>query len=81
MCDFDGNRWDEYHGYDLNRDGVGDTPFHPVRLFAYVVEQHPAALLLLRAPLVAILDAAERVLPVLTPEALVDRRPLMRPPQ
>ncbi len=78
---FDGNWWDEYKGYDLNRDGIGDTSFHPVRLFAYVVEQHPAALLLLRSPLVAILDAAERVLPVLTPEALVDRRPLMRPPQ
>ena len=78
---FDGNWWDEYTGYDLNRDGVGDTAFHPVRLFALVVEQHPAALLLLRSPLVSILDAAERVLPVLTPEALVDRRPLMRPPQ
>jgi nitrous oxidase accessory protein len=78
---FDGNWWDEYNGYDLNRDGVGDTAFHPVRLFALVVEQHPAALLLLRSPLVSILDAAERVLPVLTPEALVDRRPLMRPPQ
>lgn len=74
---FDGNWWDAYRGYDLNRDGVGDTSFHPVRLFAYVVEQHPAALLLLRSPLVAILDAAERVLPVLTPEALVDHRPLM----
>jgi nitrous oxidase accessory protein len=78
---FDGNWWDEYDGYDLDRDGVGDTPFHPVRLFALVVEQHAAALLLLRSPLVAILDAAERVLPVLTPEALVDRHPLMRPPQ
>ncbi|HEY3285676.1 MAG TPA: nitrous oxide reductase family maturation protein NosD [Gemmatimonadaceae bacterium] len=78
---FDGNWWDEYAGYDLDRDGVGDTAFHPVRLFALVVEQHPAALLLLRSPLVSILDAAERVLPVLTPEALVDRRPLMRPPQ
>lgn len=78
---FDGNWWDEYSGYDLNRDGVGDTPFHPVRLFALVVEQHPAALLLLRSPLVSILDAAERVLPVLTPEALVDRHPLMRPPR
>lgn len=78
---FDGNWWDEYAGYDLDRNGVGDTPFHPVRLFAMVVEQHPAALLLLRSPLVSILDAAERVLPVLTPEALVDRRPLMRPPQ
>jgi len=78
---FDGNWWDEYAGYDLDRDGVGDTAFHPVRLFALVVEQHPAALLLLRSPLVSILDAAERVLPVLTPEALVDRRPLMRPPR
>ncbi len=78
---FDGNWWDEYAGYDLDRDGVGDVAFHPVRLFALVVEQHQAALLLLRSPLVSILDAAERVLPVLTPEALVDRRPLMRPPQ
>lgn len=77
---FDGNWWDEYKGYDLNRDGVGDTPFHPVRLFALVVEQHPPALLLLRSPLVSILDAAERVLPVLTPEALVDRHPLMHRP-
>jgi nitrous oxidase accessory protein len=78
---FEGNWWDEYAGYDLDRDGVGDTPFYPVRLFALVVEQHPSALLLLRSPLVSVLDAAERVLPVLTPEALVDRRPLMRPPQ
>lgn len=78
---FDGNWWDEYKGYDLNRDGVGDTAFHPVRLFALVVEQHPPALLLLRSPLVAILDAAERVLPVLTPEAMVDRHPLMRRPR
>jgi len=78
---FDGNWWDEYAGYDLNKDGVGDTSFHPVRLFALVVEEHPAALLLLRSPLVAVLDAAERVLPVLTPEAMVDRHPLMRPPR
>lgn len=78
---FDGNWWDEYKGYDLNRDGVGDVAFHPVRLFALVVEQHPAALLLLRSPLVSILDAAERVLPVLTPAALVDKHPLMRPPR
>jgi nitrous oxidase accessory protein len=78
---FEGNWWDEYAGYDLDRDGVGDTPFYPVRFFALVVEQHPTALLLLRSPIVSVLDAAERVLPVLTPEALVDRRPLMRPPQ
>lgn len=78
---FDRNWWDEYHGYDLDRDGIGDVPFRPVRLFALVVEQHAPALLLLRSPLVALLDAAERVLPVLTPDALVDHHPLMRTPR
>ena len=78
---FAGNWWDEYKGYDLDGDVVGDVPFHPVRFFALVVEQHPPALVLLRSPLVALLDAAERVLPVLTPAALVDRSPLMRSPR
>jgi nitrous oxidase accessory protein len=78
---FDGNWWDAYRGYDLNHDGVGDVPFRPVRLFALVVGVHPAALLLLRSPAVSMLDAAERVLPVLTPETLVDAHPLMRPPR
>jgi nitrous oxidase accessory protein len=78
---FENNWWDAYRGFDLNHDGVGDVPFHPVRFFALIVEQHPEALVLLRSPLVAILDAAERVLPVLTPEALIDRKPLMRSPR
>jgi len=78
---FDGNWWDAYRGYDLNRDGVGDVAFHPVRLFALIVEQHAAALVLLRSPMVSMLDAAERVFPVLTPEALVDHHPLMRSPR
>ena len=78
---FDGNWWDAYRGYDLDHDGRGDVPFHPVRFFALVVEQHPATLLLLRSPLADILDVAERVLPVLTPAVLVDRHPLMRSPR
>lgn len=77
---FEGNWWDAYTGYDLDRDGVGDVPFHPVRLFALVVEQHRESLLLLRSPMVAVLDAAERVIPLLTPETLVDRKPLARRP-
>ncbi|MEX2180733.1 MAG: nitrous oxide reductase family maturation protein NosD [Gemmatimonadaceae bacterium] len=77
---FDGNWWDSYRGYDLDRDGRGDVPFHPVRFFALVVERHPAALLLLRSPVTLVLDAAERVFPVLTP-ALADPAPLMRSPR
>ena len=73
-----GNFWDAYRGYDLDRDGVGDVPFHPVRLFSMIVERHEPALLLLRSGFVELLDAAERVLPSLTPAMLADARPAMR---
>ena len=73
-----GNYWARYQGYDLDRDGHGDVPFAPVRLFALIVEQHPAALILARSPLVDLLDAAERTFPVLTPGSLADQHPLMR---
>jgi nitrous oxidase accessory protein len=76
--EFSGNYWDRYGGYDLDRDGYGDVPFAPVRLFALVVQQNPPALILLRSFFVSLLDAAERVAPVLTPATMVDRRPLMR---
>jgi nitrous oxidase accessory protein len=72
------NYWDAYAGYDLDRDGYGDVPFRPVRLFSVLVEQHKPLLILLRSFFLDLLDAAERIVPVLTPEALVDARPLMR---
>jgi len=77
---FHGNYWDHYEGYDLNHDGVGDVPYHPVRLFSLLVAENEPALILLRSFFVDLLDAAERVLPVLTPEALRDEEPLMRVP-
>jgi nitrous oxidase accessory protein len=77
---FSENYWDRYRGYDLDRDGVGDVPFAPVRLFALIVEQSPPALVLLRSAVVDMLDLAERVLPVVTPATLLDERPLMRAP-
>jgi nitrous oxidase accessory protein len=75
---FTGNFWDEYRGYDLDRDGVGDVPYHPVSLFSVIVARQPAALILMRSVFTTLLDGAERVLPSLTPEVLVDRAPAMR---
>lgn len=75
---FGGNYWDEYRGYDLNRDGVGDVPYRPVRFFSMLVAQNQPALILLRSAFVEMLDAAERVIPALTPENLVDSTPAMR---
>jgi nitrous oxidase accessory protein len=74
---FSENYWGAYEGYDLDRDGYGDVPFRPVRLFALLVEQYPPAIILMRSAFVDVLDLAERVMPVLTPETLVDEHPLM----
>ncbi len=78
---FTGNWWDRYAGYDLDRDGRGDVPHSPVRLFSLLVEQSPAALVLTRSLLVDVLDIAERVVPALTPETLRDSAPLMHAPR
>ncbi len=75
-----GNYWDRYRGYDLDRDGVGDVPHAPVRLFALVVERAPAALLLVRSVIADALDLLERIAPELTPATLVDDAPRMREP-
>lgn len=75
------NYWDAYRGYDLNRDGLGDVPFRPVRLFSLLVERNEPTLILLRSAVVAALDVAERVLPSLTPEMLADPAPRMRRPR
>jgi nitrous oxidase accessory protein len=75
---FAGNYWDEYRGYDLDRDGRGDVPHHPVRLFSLLVARNEPVLITLRSPFVTLLDLAERVIPSITPEMLVDVSPAMR---
>lgn len=76
---FSSNYWDHYRGYDLNRDGYGDVPFRPIRLFSMVVSQNKPAIILLRSTFARLLDSAEQILPVLTPASVKDRSPLMRP--
>ncbi len=74
----DANYWDKYEGYDLNKDRVGDVPFHPVSLYSMVVEKMPSAVMLWRSFLVYMLDRSEKVIPSVTPENLKDIHPAMR---
>lgn len=76
---FDSNYWDKYEGYDLKRDGTGDVPFRPVSLYAVVVGRIPSSVLLLRSPVVHLLDQAEKAFPSITPERVLDESPAMRP--
>jgi nitrous oxidase accessory protein len=76
---FNGNYWDKYEGYDLNRDGIGDVPYRPVSLYAMVVEQMPYGLMLMRSFMVYLMDRAEKIIPAMTPVRLMDEKPRMRP--
>jgi nitrous oxidase accessory protein len=75
---FSDNYWDGYRGIDLDKNGVGDIPYHPVRLFSMIVARNRPALILLRSTFAGLLDKAEELLPVLTPSTLADARPAMR---
>jgi len=75
---FENNYWSQYEGYDLDRDGIGDVPHRPVRLFSIMVQRQPQTLVLLHSLIIDILDMAERLMPSLTPETLVDSKPKMK---
>lgn len=74
---FEGNYWSEYTGYDLDKNGIGDIPYRPVKLFSYVVNRTPETLVLLRSLFVDIINFSEKVSPVFTPDELIDSKPIM----
>jgi nitrous oxidase accessory protein len=75
---FENNYWSNYTGYDLDKNGVGDIPFRPVKLFSYVVNRTPEAIILLRSLFIDIIDFSEKVSPVFTPDNLMDNAPKMK---
>ena len=75
---FYNNYWDKYEGYDLNKDGMGDVPYHPVSMYSTIVEQNPNSLILLRSFMVSLLDKAEKAIPSLASENLVDDKPMIK---
>ncbi|MEZ4817410.1 MAG: nitrous oxide reductase family maturation protein NosD [Flavobacteriaceae bacterium] len=74
---FKNNYWSDYSGYDLNKDGIGDVPHKPVKLFSYVANRTPEAIILLRSLFIDIIDFSEKVSPVFTPNNLEDTSPKM----
>lgn len=75
---FDSNYWDKYEGYDLDKNGIGDVPYHPLSLFAVLTEGMPSVMLLYRSFMITLLDKSEKVLPSITPDNFVDNKPLMK---
>ena len=75
---FDQNYWSSYTGYDLDKNGIGDVPYRPVKLFSYIVNRTPETIILLRSLFMDIIDFSEKVSPVFTPDNLLDANPSMK---
>jgi len=75
---FDKNYWSNYTGYDLDKNGIGDIPYRPVKLFSYIVNRTPETIILLRSLFIDIIDFSEKVSPVFTPDNLLDHNPLTK---
>lgn len=73
------NYWSKYTGYDLNKDGLGDVPYRPVKLFSYITANSKESIILLRSFFVTLIEFAESISPIFTPQNLIDSYPLMKP--
>jgi len=74
----DGNYWSDYSGYDLDKNGIGDVPYRPIKLFNYIVSNTPEATVLMRSLFLDIINLSEKVTPVFTPKNVVDNNPSMK---
>jgi nitrous oxidase accessory protein len=77
-----GNYWDDYQGFDRNKDNVGDTP-HEIYAFAdQIWIDVPFARFFRSAPMMEMLDFLERLAPFSTPTLMLrDEKPVFNKPQ
>jgi nitrous oxidase accessory protein len=77
---WEGNYWDDYEGFDLNHDGIGDRP-HEVYAYAdRIWIETPAAKFFRNSPMLELLDFLERLAPFSVPNLLLrDTAPRMTP--
>lgn len=77
-----GNFWSKAtrQGYDLDGDGVLDSPYATSSPAAELARDREALRLLLESPAARVMDWAERTFPVFDVEQVTDACPLARPP-
>lgn len=75
---FSNNYWDKYEGYDLDKNNIGDVPFHPLSVYSVIIENNPIAMLLFRSFMITLLERTEKLIPSITPENFRDDAPVMK---
>lgn len=76
-----GNYWSDHSAFDLNGDGIADTPYKPNNLMDQVLWRAPSAKLLINSPSAQLLKYAQQQFPSLLPGGVSDPYPLMTIPQ
>jgi len=76
--EWEGNYWDNYEGFDLDNNGIGDTP-HEIYAYADRIWQDvPSAQFYKGSAMLELIDFLERLAPFSEPDLLVrDKSPLM----
>ena len=74
--DWQGNSFDDYAGYDMDRDGFGDIPYELRRLSSQLESTYPQLQFFRGAITLQLLDAISSLFPMMEPETtLIDPRP------
>jgi len=73
-----GNYWSDHAAFDLDGDGIADTPFRPNDLMDHILWTQPAAKMLLGSPAVQLVRWSQAAFPATLPGGVVDSRPLTR---
>lgn len=74
-----GNYWNDYRGFDLDRDGIGDLPHKTGDPFTYLMAKAPAVRLFLNSPAAKALEFSEKMFPVLDFPKAEDPYPYAEP--
>ncbi len=73
-----GNYWDDYAGFDQNRDDIGDTAYELYSYADRIWMDVPSARFFKGSPVLEVMDFLERLAPFTEPNMLVrDEKPLM----
>ncbi|MBK6563609.1 MAG: nitrous oxide reductase family maturation protein NosD [Saprospiraceae bacterium] len=75
---FEKNYWDKYEGYDLDKNHLGDVPYHPLNIYSTIIENNPIAMLLFRSFMVTLLERTEKLIPSITPDNFKDENPVLK---
>ncbi len=75
---WNGNYWDDYEGFDQDKDGIGDKPYELYNYADRIWMDVPSAQFFKGSPVLEVLDFLERLAPFTDPEMVLrDERPVM----